>query len=169
MKMLVYLVFISSFLSAQERRALRALYKDEQPHQWQAAPTAAVVCGICLDPGQLKSLSCHREHRFHISCIEEWRKIRNTCPICRTEIIDSVLCNCLKSLSKPGICVPGCLGLSYALIKAGERIGEYVQLLGLNSADLGQHCAGCCSVGVYCCACLAVGPVLYCLKNYKHD
>lgn len=169
MKVFFYLIFTPAIVLGMSRQEIRSLWKDDQTHhQWQEAPVTP-VCGICLESGRLKSLHCHQEHRFHTTCIEEWRQIRSTCPVCRAEIMDSALCNCLKSFSKPGICVPSCLGLTYALIKAGEQIGEYIQLLESNSANLGQHCAGCSSAGLYCCACLAVGPVLYCLKNYKND
>ena len=45
-------------------------------------------CCICLERMKtknrttLKVLTC--KHVFHTKCIEEWNKINNTCPICRT-------------------------------------------------------------------------------------
>ncbi|CAN5208732.1 hypothetical protein BH09DEP1_BH09DEP1_0400 [soil metagenome] len=171
MKTFIYFIFVSSFICAMDRQALRALYKDDQ-HKWLVQPPAQpdTTCGICLQPDQkCKSLPCHKTHTFCSPCISQWLSVKNTCPICRAEIIDSLCCTCLKSLSKPGVFLPSCFGLVYTLIKAGERAGEYVHQLQSVSPDCGQHCAGCSSMGIYCGACLALGPMIYCLKKYKYD
>lgn len=45
-------------------------------------------CSICFltmkskESSKLRVLTC--KHVFHAKCIEEWNKINNTCPICRT-------------------------------------------------------------------------------------
>ena len=45
-------------------------------------------CSICLDVVEnndfVKLINC--KHIFHRSCIEEWKKINNTCPLCRKNI-----------------------------------------------------------------------------------
>jgi hypothetical protein len=45
-------------------------------------------CSICLD--YLETLQCIKlincKHIFHKSCIGEWTKNHNTCPLCRTNI-----------------------------------------------------------------------------------
>lgn len=35
---------------------------------------------------------CQCNGQFHLSCIEEWIKINNSCPICREKIIDLNAC-----------------------------------------------------------------------------
>tara|TARA_A100001015_G_C15006654_1_gene721016 strand:+ start:904 stop:1419 length:516 start_codon:yes stop_codon:yes gene_type:complete len=45
-------------------------------------------CSICLDVVEnndfVKLINC--KHIFHKSCIDEWQKINNTCPLCRKNI-----------------------------------------------------------------------------------
>lgn len=42
-------------------------------------------CSICYDSMEYcTELSCG--HRFHINCLNHWRTINNTCPMCRTEV-----------------------------------------------------------------------------------
>jgi hypothetical protein len=45
-------------------------------------------CSICLDIIEnnnfIKLINC--KHIFHRSCINEWKKINNTCPLCRKNI-----------------------------------------------------------------------------------
>ena len=47
-------------------------------------------CSVCLDninEGDSEiELQC--EHRFHVRCLHEWAKRRNSCPVCRHTIID---------------------------------------------------------------------------------
>ena len=47
-------------------------------------------CSVCLDninEGDSEiELDC--EHRFHVRCVHEWAKRRNSCPVCRRTIID---------------------------------------------------------------------------------
>lgn len=45
-------------------------------------------CAICLEDftnfSNTKTLKCN--HKFHVSCINKWKKSNNTCPICRETI-----------------------------------------------------------------------------------
>lgn len=44
-------------------------------------------CSICLEKlykTDCSTLECN--HKFHIGCINEWRKVSNTCPFCRAII-----------------------------------------------------------------------------------
>ena len=47
-------------------------------------------CSICQENmiGNIKLKFCH--HNFHKSCIKEWFKIKQSCPLCRTEFIDEI-------------------------------------------------------------------------------
>ena len=41
------------------------------------------MCSICLDDNNdaiVNTLCCHT---FHENCLNEWKKINNTCPLCR--------------------------------------------------------------------------------------
>ncbi|KAF8026560.1 hypothetical protein BT93_F3142 [Corymbia citriodora subsp. variegata] len=50
------------------------------------------VCCICLsryaDNDELKELPCH--HVFHVECIDKWLKINASCPLCKSEISESI-------------------------------------------------------------------------------
>ena len=170
MKKLIYLILISSLINAAEGQALRALHKDDQHHWIAQLPAQPNRCGICLQSeGSMQSLSCHKEHRFHCDCIEEWKRVNNSCPLCHAIINDSAVCNCIKSYTRAGVFCPVLMGLGYALIKSGERILEYACLVESASPDCNQHCAGCSSLCVYCTAGIALGSSLYFIKNYKRD
>lgn len=43
-----------------------------------------VVCGTILDEDYVKTVPCG--HIYHLHCIENWREIRNICPLCRRSI-----------------------------------------------------------------------------------
>lgn len=49
--------------------------------------SAEKVCSICLLP-LYDGLALPCDHTFHDSCVAEWLKRNNTCPLCRT-IVDS--------------------------------------------------------------------------------
>ena len=166
MKKFIYLILISSLINAAERRALRARYKDDQ-YQW-ITPTPAQIdrCGICFEPGKIKNLSCHQEHKFHSFCIEKWREVNNSCPLCRTEIVDSILFTCIESMAKPAVCIPACAAI-VTLIKSGERILNYVNILEAISPTCEQHCNGCVCFCMYCMTSLAVGPALHYITNKR--
>lgn len=44
-------------------------------------------CSICLEENNNCSI-CTTEcgHRFHRSCLQDWTRAHNTCPMCRSEI-----------------------------------------------------------------------------------
>lgn len=48
-------------------------------------------CSVCMDmfviDAEAKELPC--EHIFHPDCIDQWLKLHNTCPICRTKVEES--------------------------------------------------------------------------------
>ena len=50
------------------------------------------TCSICIDEFKqeqnLRKLPCN--HRFHITCIDEWLKISNVCPNCKTDILPNM-------------------------------------------------------------------------------
>ena len=42
------------------------------------------ICSICLDSHTNEQLECG--HSFHSICINRWREISNTCPMCRENV-----------------------------------------------------------------------------------
>jgi hypothetical protein len=44
-------------------------------------------CSICLNPFKKNDtvieLDCSDAHMFHLSCIKNWAKVKQTCPLCR--------------------------------------------------------------------------------------
>jgi hypothetical protein len=62
---------------------------DRQPSE-QKAGEDAPSCAICMENfafgEQLRKLPCR--HEFHVACVDEWLKIRHTCPLCRHSIND---------------------------------------------------------------------------------
>jgi len=46
------------------------------------------TCSICIDEfkqeQELRKLPCH--HKFHLTCVDEWLKISNTCPNCKADL-----------------------------------------------------------------------------------
>lgn len=172
MKKLICLIFVSVIITGSERRAIRALYHDE--HQWVSSPNAGPMCGICRDSeGRLKSLSCHKEHRFHVQCINEWKEQSNTCPMCRREIVDSACCNCLKVIAKPSVATGllfmcgCCMQIAIPYIECNIKSTQYVNAtlpicpleptpmpisIYCNSAIAAGLCAlGCGAITYHCC------------------
>nr|XP_039257241.1 E3 ubiquitin-protein ligase RNF126-B-like [Styela clava] len=53
-------------------------------------------CSVCMESfvkdDKAKRLPC--EHMFHIKCIDQWLKLHNTCPICRTNIESNDTTSC---------------------------------------------------------------------------
>lgn len=43
-------------------------------------------CCICLDKNINEWVSTSCNHEFHKECINDWRKTKNTCPICRSNL-----------------------------------------------------------------------------------
>ena len=48
------------------------------------------TCCICQEDfkvgEQLRVLPCGAGHRFHVSCIDRWLKLKGECPVCRVDI-----------------------------------------------------------------------------------
>ena len=46
-----------------------------------------LLCIICYYPlsNDVKKLKCH--HNYHTKCLNEWKKYKKTCPICKKTII----------------------------------------------------------------------------------
>jgi hypothetical protein len=43
-----------------------------------------LICPVCLDaidPSHSRTLEC--QHTFHVRCLERWKRIARTCPMCR--------------------------------------------------------------------------------------
>jgi hypothetical protein len=53
------------------------------------------ICSICHSDEEEQKESCMLgcRHQFHRKCIEEWTKIKTTCPLCRRELNECGLCN----------------------------------------------------------------------------
>lgn len=51
----------------------------------------ATACTICMEElvVNIKQLPCH--HKFHGSCIRKWLYLKQTCPICRSTIVDRLM------------------------------------------------------------------------------
>jgi endo-1,4-beta-mannosidase len=45
-------------------------------------------------------LSCDIRHYFHSSCIEQWMKLKNECPLCKAEIRPKNLVEFKKELER---------------------------------------------------------------------
>ena len=45
-----------------------------------------LLCIICFSPllNNVKNLRCH--HKYHIKCLNEWKKYKKKCPICKINI-----------------------------------------------------------------------------------
>jgi len=43
-------------------------------------------CSICLQTNNENKIKLDCDHCFHIKCISQWEKRKNTCPICRKKI-----------------------------------------------------------------------------------
>lgn len=43
-----------------------------------------IECPICLDKNNKEWVTTKCNHKFHRDCLNEWIKISNSCPICRT-------------------------------------------------------------------------------------
>lgn len=143
MKQLIFLIFVFSLTNTMDRQALRARYKNDQTHQWLSqAPANQNVCPICTEPKKLITLACHSTHQFCSECIIEWREQQSTCPTCRAEIKDSILCTCLKAAAKPSVLI-GILATSASTLKT---ISEYAHpctiCTGLTATALCAACLG---------------------------
>ena len=44
-------------------------------------PSSCSICLELIDTAKSSTLNC--KHTFHLTCIEKWNKVANTCPYCR--------------------------------------------------------------------------------------
>lgn len=76
------------------RGTLTLPYKPEQ-RQFNTENAANTQCSICLEDfveeEMTSVLACSASHTFHPSCIDKWLESQNTCPVCRTFMMDTLL------------------------------------------------------------------------------
>jgi hypothetical protein len=76
---------ISGLNSRQLRNIPTKRFNQENPEFKKQNITD---CSICYDPYEdgnlLKKLPC--SHTYHSSCIDEWLKMKNKCPICKKKV-----------------------------------------------------------------------------------
>jgi hypothetical protein len=108
MKLFLRIIFISAFVvssalpamdraqehyvktRAQKRRQIEEIAQAEVATKQKQIKTAHVViqkeketCPICWDDlakQRCTTLACHQTHRFHVTCIQAWRKNSELCP-----------------------------------------------------------------------------------------
>lgn len=164
MKKLIYLVFVFFLVNGMSRQELRSLYQDDQ-HKW-IAPVQQDKCGICLQPeGKLRSLACHKSHRFHSNCIEQWRKQKSECPVCRAVIEDSILCTCLKSAAKPSVLIM----LAFTCASAFRTLQDYKIMGDFFSGSYETQCSVCIGLAVSSACALCFGMRLHQLNDPKDN
>lgn len=47
------------------------------------------TCSICLESINTNTTYTICNHKFHHSCLSTWIQNNNTCPLCRTQLIDN--------------------------------------------------------------------------------
>ena len=52
------------------------------------------------DEDEVTPLPCDMRHYFHTSCIEDWMKQKNICPLCKKVITKEELDNCEEKFKK---------------------------------------------------------------------
>jgi len=62
---------------------------SQQPRNGEDIPSCAVCMENYVNGDELRSLPCR--HEFHTKCVDEWLKLRNTCPLCRKKCTDAPL------------------------------------------------------------------------------
>lgn len=166
MKKIAFVFFIPFFVIGMDRQAIRSLYKDDQ-HEWLAPKLPQLpICGICLESEEkLNSLACHKTHTFCGECISKWRKQKETCPLCRAAIVDSVWCTCLKSLANP----PVILALAAAGVSARKFIENTDAYLMLVTPTLENQCTMCASFAMSATCAVLLGATIYRCTHPKTD
>ncbi len=170
MKRILVLLSLSSITVSMSRQELRSLYKDDERHMMSSVDAQTPTCSICRESGgRVQSLSCHPTHSFHPACISEWKKRKSECPLCRAPIMDSVLCTCIKSLAKPGVCVPVFAGSCFLLSQSAPAAYNYLLQVNTLSQTAAEHLAGSSCLGLSCVGALFFGTCAYGIKKLKHD
>lgn len=54
-------------------------------------------CPVCLESLMIDDCSIICKHTFHVSCLDEWFKKHNTCPMCRC-VIKQIRSSCARKL-----------------------------------------------------------------------
>ena len=78
-----------SFVEAQSRVASSALPEDviaSLPRRRCWHPYSDSCCSICIERCRHTVISLPCRHEFHPSCITEWFRQRDSCPVCRSKI-----------------------------------------------------------------------------------
>jgi hypothetical protein len=61
-------------------------------------------CAICMEQfneeSEVTLLPCDMRHYFHATCIHEWLKIENACPLCKKKILPEELEKFNKNLEE---------------------------------------------------------------------
>lgn len=57
---------------------------------------ASLECSLCLDklgdgPKRILETACSKKHIFHEYCLQQWLKVKSSCPICRSKVYYSPL------------------------------------------------------------------------------
>lgn len=66
---------------------------DKNSRLFDPAKDQVEECAICItkfsegDSSLIAELNCHNKHIFHLKCIQNWVKLNDVCPICRTPIL----------------------------------------------------------------------------------
>lgn len=170
MKRILVLLSLSSITPAMSRQELRSLYKDDERQMMCSVDAQMPTCSICRESGgRVQSLSCHPTHSFHPACIDEWKKQKSECPLCRAPITDSVLCTCIKSLAKPAVCVPGMACMCFFLTQSAPIASKYLSQIDTLSQSLEEHVIGSSCLGLSCIAALCMGTCAYGIEKLKRD
>ena len=99
---------------------------------------ADIVCSICLDvlldDETMVTLECN--HKYHASCIEEWQKRSESCPLCRMDTSINMrqeVVNELTSLrfrnDRCFLLLTTCFQLSSSIVQFAERHNTFPLLL----------------------------------------
>ena len=68
-------------------RLIQGLAKRSfNPEQFNAQSECSICFEEFKETDQVTPLSCDVRHYFHSTCIEQWIKTKNECPLCRKEI-----------------------------------------------------------------------------------
>ena len=70
------------------------LMVDNVPHRIRVVEPKDKVCGICFEYNVKPTwIGCGGMHVYCRECIKKWIEVNPTCPICRSEVPTSVLCD----------------------------------------------------------------------------
>ncbi|KAF8697637.1 hypothetical protein HU200_035826 [Digitaria exilis] len=104
------------FIMALQTGAIRSITPDLYAFLAEAATIAAALeaaeappddcCPVCLvhdDDGEgatwCRVAACG--HRFHVACVEQWLRVRPTCPVCRCSAVGAAVAACDDDAAEP--------------------------------------------------------------------